>query len=164
MIVSSKYCLPAENGQRGRWMISYTDVLTILLIFFVAIAAQSLPSLRPTPVRAAAQAGPAAAVQAGPAASQFYRPMRGPIPRFLNPGRPSCAPSLEKHGLDMRLEPGGLVHQFSASDSVHVRRGPYWAAGAADTCPHRRCSPRYTQRSQPHWPGGRRPDPQPAFQ
>jgi chemotaxis protein MotB len=39
-----------ENLLRDRWMISYMDVLTILLIFFVAVAAKSVT--RPTPVAA----------------------------------------------------------------------------------------------------------------
>ena len=34
--------LQAETAGRDRWMISYLDVLTILLIFFVAVAAKSL--------------------------------------------------------------------------------------------------------------------------
>ncbi len=34
---------PAENGgQRHNWLISYTDFVTVLLILFVAIAAQGL--------------------------------------------------------------------------------------------------------------------------
>jgi chemotaxis protein MotB len=45
----------AASGQRDRWMVSYMDVLTILLIFFVAIAAQSVKSAQlktapPTPL------------------------------------------------------------------------------------------------------------------
>jgi hypothetical protein len=42
-----------ESAERDRWMISYMDVLTILLIFFVAIAAQSLehpPKPAPSPI------------------------------------------------------------------------------------------------------------------
>jgi len=34
--------LQAEQSGRERWLISYTDVVTILLILFIAIAAQSL--------------------------------------------------------------------------------------------------------------------------
>ena len=34
--------LQAETGGRERWLISYTDVVTILLILFIAVAAQSL--------------------------------------------------------------------------------------------------------------------------
>ena len=40
------------TAHRDRWMISYMDVLTILLIFFVAIAAQSLSRLKEKPAAA----------------------------------------------------------------------------------------------------------------
>lgn len=41
-----------DNSGRDRWMVSYLDVLTILLILFVAIAAQALqaPAKSPEPV------------------------------------------------------------------------------------------------------------------
>ena len=105
--MSPKYYLPAENGQRDRWMISYMDVLTILLIFFVAIAAQSLERLHPNPVATAA------------APSAVTKPQSA-SPGQLNPRPDATVPdgrqtllraqqSLEKHGLDMRLEPRGLV-------------------------------------------------------
>src|SRR5713101_4687906 len=105
--MSPKYYLPAENGQRDRWMISYMDVLTILLIFFVAIAAQSLERLHPNPVATAA---------APPAVTK----PQSASPGQLNPRPDATVPearqtlvraqqSLEKHGLDMRLEPRGLV-------------------------------------------------------
>ena len=113
--MSPKYYLPAENGQRDRWMISYMDVLTILLIFFVAIAAQSLQRLRPN--RVAATAEPAAVTKAQ-SATPRHRPSAEDQP--INP-RPDATvadarqtllraqQSLEKHGLDMRLEARGLV-------------------------------------------------------
>jgi chemotaxis protein MotB len=41
-----------DSGMRERWMVSYVDVLTILLIFFVAIAAESLRRPK-SPVQAA---------------------------------------------------------------------------------------------------------------
>lgn len=41
MHTKPKY-LQAEQSGRDRWLISYTDVVTILLILFIAIAAQSL--------------------------------------------------------------------------------------------------------------------------
>jgi chemotaxis protein MotB len=134
--MSPKYYLPAENGQRDRWMISYMDVLTILLIFFVAIAAQSLQRLRPAPVTAtAAPAGPGAATPAGPSVATNAGPAAathaGPAATVtkalpfapsqpVNPRPDAIVPearqtllraqqSLEKHGLDLRLEPRGLV-------------------------------------------------------
>jgi len=102
--MSPKYYLRSENAQRDRWMISYMDVLTILLIFFVAIAAQSLQRLQPEPAQAAVQA------KQGP-----IQPVNPPS----TPAMPAAAEtsqtllqaqrSLEKHGLDLRLEPRGLV-------------------------------------------------------
>jgi chemotaxis protein MotB len=122
--MSPKYYLPAENGQRDRWMISYMDVLTILLIFFVAIAAQSLERLHPTPVATAAppssptQTTPAAAATKAPSAEPRNQPSAAD--QTVNPRPDATVPearqtlvraqqSLEKHGLDMRLEPRGLV-------------------------------------------------------
>jgi chemotaxis protein MotB len=125
--MSPKYYLPAENGQRDRWMISYMDVLTILLIFFVAIAAQSLERLHPNPVAAAATAaGPSSATQATPAAAMTKAPFAESRKQPSTPDQPvnprpdatvpearqtlvRAQQSLEKHGLDMRLEPRGLV-------------------------------------------------------
>jgi chemotaxis protein MotB len=125
--MSPKYYLPAENGQRDRWMISYMDVITILLIFFVAIAAQSLERLRPNPVAAAATAaGPSSATPATPSAAMTKassaEPRKQPstADQTINPRPDATVPearqtlvraqqSLQKHGLDMRLEPRGLV-------------------------------------------------------
>jgi len=120
--MSPKYYLPAENGQRDRWMISYMDVLTILLIFFVAIAAQSLQRLRPTAATAAPAATEAAAT-AAPSAVTGLAPVKmapAALSQPVNPRPDAIVPearqtllrvqqSLEKHGLDMRLEPRGLV-------------------------------------------------------
>ena len=43
-----KYLESEHGGQRERWLISYTDFVTILLILFVAIAAQGLHSSQPS--------------------------------------------------------------------------------------------------------------------
>jgi chemotaxis protein MotB len=68
----------ADHAGRDRWMISYLDVLTILLIFFVAIAAKSLESPPP--------------------------PAAEPRHALLGVQR-----RLEQHGLDLELQPRGLV-------------------------------------------------------
>ena len=111
--MSPKYYLPAENGQRDRWMISYMDVLTILLIFFVAIAAQSLQRLRPNPVTAASAAPstPAATLTKAPSATadQTVNPRPDATVPEARQTLVRAQQSLEKHGLDMRLEPRGLV-------------------------------------------------------
>jgi chemotaxis protein MotB len=116
--MSPKYYLPAENGQRDRWMISYMDVITILLIFFVAIAAQSLERLHPNPVTAPAAPSSAATMTKAPSAEPRNPPSAGDQPVNLRPDATvpearqtlvRAQQSLEKHGLDMRLEPRGLV-------------------------------------------------------
>lgn len=47
-----------EHGGRDRWMVSYTDVMTILLILFVALAARAVrqPQAAPAPSRKDASA------------------------------------------------------------------------------------------------------------
>ena len=88
--------LQAEGTARDRWMISYMDVLTILLIFFVAMAAQSLDRPKEKPVAAKPQAPKAA------------EPARATVPesrqKLLDAQK-----NLEQHGLDLRMEPRGLV-------------------------------------------------------
>jgi len=59
-----------QHGGRDRWMVSYLDVLTILLILFVAMAAQTLQSSmkKPAPMEPVAKTpvveGPSAAMAA----------------------------------------------------------------------------------------------------
>lgn len=81
-------CLRRDTSIRDRWMISYVDVLTILLIFFVAIAARV--RLQPAQAAAAPKAAPAPAADTRPALAEIRK-------------------KLEQYGLDMRLEPRGLV-------------------------------------------------------
>jgi len=79
--------LQADHGSRDRWMISYLDVLTILLIFFVAVAAKSLENPPPGP-------GPSAPVA----------PVAQPRQALAEVQR-----KLEQRGLDLELQPRGLV-------------------------------------------------------
>ena len=64
--------LQAERGGRERWLVSYTDILTLLLILFIAMAAQSIGQQQARAVEAKAQpqnvnvAPPPAASQAAP--------------------------------------------------------------------------------------------------
>ena len=76
--------LQAETVSHNRWLISYTDIVTILLILFVAVAAQSQNHL----IQAAATAAP---------------------PRHSHPALPPAAQELQQLGLDLRREPRGLV-------------------------------------------------------
>jgi chemotaxis protein MotB len=91
----------AEAPQRDRWMISYVDVLTILLIFFIAIAAHSFPALQATPSPKRAQ------LKTGAEAS-------APDDSDKNSSEPQVAMKniqerLAKQGLELKLEPRGLV-------------------------------------------------------
>jgi chemotaxis protein MotB len=103
----------AEGTVRDRWMVSHMDVLTILLIFFVAIAAQRLePSKNESAVRHAQ-----ASVSAPPAPAATLQPMSRPVRQTLV----EAQRSLEQHGLDLRMEPRGLV--ISIPQAVLFRSG-----------------------------------------
>jgi chemotaxis protein MotB len=83
-----RYLQSERGAARDRWLISYTDMVTILLIFFVSIAAQGMK------VRVSA-------------------PMPVP-PRGTFTPRPRATlleaeRKLKPQGLDVRLEPRGLV-------------------------------------------------------
>ncbi|MBZ5608506.1 MAG: OmpA family protein [Acidobacteriia bacterium] len=79
--------LEAEHGQRERWLISYTDIVTLLLILFVAMAAQSVGKPPAQPVRREPQQAP--------------KPSRATLVR--------AEQRLKERGLDPRLDPRGLV-------------------------------------------------------
>ena len=85
--------LQTEQTGRERWLISYTDIVTLLLILFVAAAAQSvharLPVLPILPVR-----------PADPVA---------PPPQNSRQTLVQAEERLEQHGLDLRLEKRGLI-------------------------------------------------------
>ena len=89
-----KYLEPGDHGGRDRWLISYTDIVTILLILFIAIAAQSFrerPTRPPDPPK-----------PQSPAQSQA----KPPDPRQT---LVQAEQKLQQHGLDLRLEKRGLV-------------------------------------------------------
>jgi chemotaxis protein MotB len=90
-----KYLESEQGGQRERWLISYTDFVTILLILFIAIAAQGLHS-----------------------AAQPATPPPPPKPTAAKPetktndSRQALAGAdqkLKQEGLDSHLEKRGLV-------------------------------------------------------
>jgi chemotaxis protein MotB len=83
-------------------MISYMDVLTILLIFFVAIAAQV--RLHPAQKSAAASVPAALPVPAATAPVSTAAP-----PVDARHTLVEIRKKLEQHGLDMQMEPRGLV-------------------------------------------------------
>jgi chemotaxis protein MotB len=81
--------LKADSAGRDRWMISYLDVLTILLIFFIAIAAKSLEPPKPV---------------AAPKTFQIVLPDPVAIP-----SRKPIQEQLDHYGLDWHAEARGLV-------------------------------------------------------
>ena len=98
MLRRPKYLQQAEHGNRDRWLISYTDIVTILLILFIAIAAQSFrerPARPPDPPKPQPQVD--AKVQ--PQVQQ-----QDPRQTLVE-----AEQKLQQHGLDLRLEKRGLV-------------------------------------------------------
>jgi chemotaxis protein MotB len=84
----------SQNSGRDRWMVSYLDVLTILLILFVAMAAQTLQSSQKKPVPAPA---PAAAPVTPPAT-------KGPSAELA-----AIQQELEQSHLDVQVDSRGVV-------------------------------------------------------
>jgi chemotaxis protein MotB len=85
--------LQVETVSRDRWMISYLDVLTILLIFFVAVAAKSL-----------------ATAKAEELAKSIQTVKPAPQPDSQrNPQRSLIQEKLERYGLTWRAEQRGVV-------------------------------------------------------
>jgi flagellar motor protein MotB len=76
--------LQQESSHRDRWMVSYLDVVTILLIFFVAAAAKTIDVAKP------------------PVAVKTPEPRQ--LPELSDEER-----ALQKSGLDVHREPRGLV-------------------------------------------------------
>jgi chemotaxis protein MotB len=97
--MTPKYLQPTTAPAGDRWMISYVDVLTILLIFFVAAAAQTLPK------QSSAQPIPASKVDV-PAPK-----VEVPAPKVEEPRQAlvEAQHKLQEYGLDLNLEPRGLV-------------------------------------------------------
>lgn len=77
--------LQTDSASHNRWLISYTDIVTVLLILFVAVAAQGL---RDHSVRAA---------EAMPSLTKSR-----PVPQ-------QTEQRLQQQGLDLHREPRGLV-------------------------------------------------------
>ena len=91
--------LEADNRGRDRWMVSYVDVLTILLIFFICAAIKVAKA--PTPVASAARS----AVPAAPAAPPPAAPAAPPSQPVLD----ELQRHLEADGIDVRREARGMV-------------------------------------------------------
>jgi chemotaxis protein MotB len=88
--------LQREPNQRDRWLVSYVDVLTILLIFFLVAAAKSLELPQAPPV-AVPVPPPAPVAVVAPVAEQ-------PHTNLIR-----AQESLQERGLESTIEPRGLV-------------------------------------------------------
>ena len=82
----------SQNSGRDRWMVSYLDVLTILLILFVAMAAQTLQSSQKKPAPAVVTVPVTAPVTHGPSAALA-----------------AIQQDLEKSHLDVQVDSRGVV-------------------------------------------------------
>jgi chemotaxis protein MotB len=111
--------LQVETGGRDRWMISYMDVLTILLIFFVAVAAKSvelskieLAKIEPAKIEPA-KIEPAKIETSGIEPLQNVAiagvTIAGVTTVPPDPVRTPTQKMLEEYGLDWRAEARGLV-------------------------------------------------------
>jgi chemotaxis protein MotB len=99
-----KYLEAEQGGQRHNWLISYTDFVTILLILFVAIAAQGLhtvqtprPPQTPKPIQIASIPDPP------------IQPVPPPQPTESHQALVRANEKLQSQGLDSRMEARGLV-------------------------------------------------------
>jgi chemotaxis protein MotB len=89
-----RYLLSEAGAVRDRWLISYTDMVTILLILFVSVAAQGMkPHIPPPPPAIAPAPTPVLNVPAA-----LKRPTLVEAERKLKP-----------EGVDVKLESRGLV-------------------------------------------------------
>jgi chemotaxis protein MotB len=89
-----------QHGGRDRWMVSYLDVLTILLILFVAMAAQTLQNSQKKPA---------------PAPAIVPAPVLAAVPVVPGPSAALAAikQDLEKSHLDVQLDSRGVVVSLS---------------------------------------------------
>jgi flagellar motor protein MotB len=86
-----RHLLSETGAVRDRWLISYTDMVTILLILFVSVAAQGMKARIPPP--------PHPAIAASPVAT----------PVVKRPALVEAERKLKPEGLDVKLESRGLV-------------------------------------------------------
>jgi chemotaxis protein MotB len=92
---------PGAAGHRDRWMISYVDVLTILLVFFIAAAAKTLPARADSPSAQPAKLDPAKLDPARLDPPKLDQPVRSPLA--------DAEEKLAARGIDAHLESRGLM-------------------------------------------------------
>jgi chemotaxis protein MotB len=113
-----KYLETQHAGQRDRWLVSYTDFVTILLILFVAIAAQGIHSAntRPAAQSLSSKVNP---LKPQPSKPQPSKPQISTVPAVEpaqlqpdpkpDPALVQASEKLQSQGLDAHLEKRGLV-------------------------------------------------------
>ncbi len=90
MVRQPKY-LQSEAGKQDRWLISYVDIVTILLILFVAVAAHGVQSTPPPP--------------AAPQSQPEKTPIKAPS---IHPDLLSAKQKLERQGLKVEVRQRGI--------------------------------------------------------
>jgi chemotaxis protein MotB len=107
MVRRPKY-LAVDHSSKERWLISYTDFVTILMILFVAIAAQGFHGGQQLAQARTAQASTTGAkpTAAGPTAAKPPAPKPQPEPRQA---LKDADLKLRQQGLASHLEKRGLV-------------------------------------------------------
>ncbi len=92
----------AESHAQNRWMVSYLDVLTILLVFFIGVAARALQPAAVQPPGKPAAVKPAADEPASDEPVPAKAAMNQPVPPLLEspPQPPAAAPVQASAALD----------------------------------------------------------------
>ena len=97
---------PNASTNRDRWMVSYMDVLTIVLMFFVGIAAQNLRHAEVTTAETPATTPEPLTAPTIPAAT---REASDPPPSENRQALLRVQETLEQPGVEMRMESEGLL-------------------------------------------------------
>lgn len=104
--------LQSSRDGRERWLVSYTDILTLLLILFIAMAAQAIglshSDAKPT-VSTPQAKQPIAAPSAAATVARTAQPSNSQPTPPPNQALAHTADQLKQQGLDTKLEPRGLV-------------------------------------------------------
>lgn len=114
--------LQSERGGRERWLVSYTDILTLLLILFIAMAAQTVGQQQQAGAVEIKPQSSAPTVPVPPATTDPAPPAVAPAASTMPPEPAPTASSSPSHealvraqerlkqtGLDLHLEARGLV-------------------------------------------------------
>jgi chemotaxis protein MotB len=94
-----------DLSKQDRWLASYADVVTVLLVLFVAAAAQGLARKREPVLQPAAIASIVSAPQPAP---EIVAPAPKPA-ETLSPELLALRTKLREHNADLEIEPRGVV-------------------------------------------------------